>query len=193
MDPIFFRTPEEMYAWLEAHRATETELMVGFFKTSAPEKGITWPQSVDMALCFGWIDSVRPSGSDTTYHIRFTPRKPNSIWSKVNVAKVEALIEKGLMRPAGLRAFEARKPEKTGVYSFEREHEAFSGDYEAQFKANSAAWDWFHTQAPSYQKAATHWVLDGKKEETRLKRLNELIESSAKGERLKQFHRPGKK
>jgi len=193
MEPIFFRTPEAMYAWLEAHHDTETELMVGFFKKGAPEKGITWPESVDMALCFGWIDSVRPSGTDTTYHIRFTPRKRNSIWSKVNVAKVEALIEKGLMRPAGLRAFEARRADKTGVYSFEKEREHFSGDYEAQFKANPAAWDWYQAQAPFYQKATTHWVLDGKKEETRLKRLNELIESSARGERLKQFHRPGKK
>jgi len=193
MEPIFFRTPEEMYAWLETHHEIETELMVGFFKKSAPEKGITWPQSVDMALCFGWIDSARPSGTDTTYHIRFTPRKANSIWSKVNVAKVEALIEKGLMRPAGLRAYEARRADKTGVYSFEKEREYFSGEYEALFRANAAAWEWYQAQAPFYQKASTHWVLDGKKEETRLKRLNELIESSAKGERLKRFHWSAKK
>jgi uncharacterized protein YdeI (YjbR/CyaY-like superfamily) len=193
MEPIFFRTPEEMYAWLEANHETETELMVGFFKKSAPEKGITWSEAVDMAICFGWIDSVRPSGTDTTYHIRFTPRRPNSVWSKVNVAKVERLTAAGLMRPAGIRAFEARREDKTGIYSFEREREHFSGEYEERFKANAAAWEWYNAQAPSYQKATTHWVLDGKKEETRLKRLDELIAGSARGERLKQFHRPAKK
>lgn len=193
MEPIFFRTPEEMYAWLEANHESEKELMVGYFKKSAPEKGITWPESVDMALCFGWIDGVRPSGTDTTYHIRFTPRRPKSIWSKVNVAKVEALIEKGLMRPAGLKAYEAREADKTGIYSFEKEREHFSGEYEAKFKASAEAWAWYQAQAPSYQKASTHWVLDGKKEETRFKRLGELIASSERGERLKQFHRPGKK
>lgn len=193
MEPIFFRTPEAMYAWLEAHHDTETELMVGFFKKSAPESGITWSQAVDMAICFGWIDGVRPSGTETTYHIRFTPRKPTSNWSKINVAKVERLTAEGLMRPAGIRAFEARREDKTGVYSFEREREYFSGEYEQRFKAYPAAWDWYNAQAPSYQKAATHWVLDAKKEETRSSRLDKLIESSVNGERLKQFHRPGKK
>lgn len=193
MEPIFFRTPEAMYTWLEANHETETELLVGFFKKGAPETGITWPEAVDMALCFGWIDGVRPSGTDTTYHIRFTPRRPNSIWSKVNVAKAEALIANGLMRPAGLRAFEARRADKTGVYSFEQERQHFEGEYAERFQSNAAAWAWYQTQPPSYQKATTHWVLGGKKEETRLKRLDELIAGSARGERLKQFSRPAKK
>src|SRR3954447_19335409 len=126
-DPVFFESPREFYDWLESHHESETELLVGFHKKATGKPSMTWSESVDQALCFGWIDGVRRSLGDESYTIRFTPRKPGSTWSKVNVAKVEELERNGLMRPAGRRAFDARTEHNTGIYSFERDEPAELG------------------------------------------------------------------
>ena len=182
MKPVFFATPEEFGAWLEEHHETATELLVGFHKKRTGRPTITWPESVEQALRFGWIDGVRRSLGDESYTIRFTPRKPTSNWSLVNVAKVEELKERGLMAPAGLRAYAARRPERTGVYSAERKEPAvLAPELERRFKANSTAWRWFTARPPGYRKTATHWVVSAKKAETRLRRLQQLIDCSAEG------------
>jgi len=180
--PAFFATPEQFGAWLEEHHETATELLVGFRKRASGRPSITWPESVEQALRFGWIDGVRRSLGDESYTIRFTPRKPTSNWSAVNVAKVEELKERGLMAPAGLRAYDARAPERTGVYSFERSEPAeFAPELERRFRANSTAWEWFAARPPGYRRTATHWVISAKREETRRRRLQQLIDWSAEG------------
>jgi len=185
MESTFFETPADYRAWLEDNHDKEKELLVGFYKTKSGKPSITWPESVDQVLCFGWIDGVRRRIDDDSYSIRFTPRKPGSIWSDVNVKKVAELTEQGLMRPAGVKAFEARKEDKSGIYSFEQKDEIKLDDaYEKQFRANKKAWEWFQAQAPSYQKAAMWWVISAKKEETRLKRIATLIEDSEHERRI---------
>jgi uncharacterized protein YdeI (YjbR/CyaY-like superfamily) len=180
--PVFFATPEEFGAWLEEHHESADELLVGFHKNGSGRPSITWPESVEQALRFGWIDGVRRSLGDESYTIRFTPRKRTSNWSLVNVAKVEELKERGLMAPAGLRAYEARTPERTGVYSTERAEAAvLPKEFERRFRANPTAWQWFGDRAPGYRRTATHWVVSAKREETRLRRLAQLIECSAEG------------
>jgi uncharacterized protein YdeI (YjbR/CyaY-like superfamily) len=183
--PTFFATPAAFRSWLEANHATRSELVVGFYKTSSGKPSITWPESVDEALCFGWIDGVRRSLGDEAYSIRFTPRKPTSIWSAINVAKIGALRKANKMRPAGEAAFAKRTDAKTGVYSFERSEAAqLSPAQAATLAANKKAHAWFTAQAPSYQRAATHWVISAKQEVTRDKRLAELTRCSAAGERI---------
>lgn len=183
--PTFFATPAAFRAWLEANHATKTELIVGFYKTSSGKPSITWPESVDEALCFGWIDGVRRSLSEVAYSIRFTPRRPTSIWSAINVAKIDALRAAGKLRPAGEAAFAKRSAAKTGVYSFERmEAAAFSPAQARQLAANAKAHGWFTTQAPSYQRTATYWVVSAKQEATQDKRMAELVRCSAAGERV---------
>ena len=145
---------------------------------------MTWPESVDQALCFGWIDGVRRSIDEDSYSIRFTPRRPNSIWSAVNLKKAEALIEQGLMRPAGQRAFDARDPAKTNRYSFEQQHIAFDADSEKEFRRNRGAWKFFQAQPPGYRKVATFWVMSAKQQATRARRLARLIDTSAAGLRI---------
>lgn len=182
MKPTFFATPEEFRAWLEENHETEAELLVGFHKKASGRPSITWPESVEQALCFGWIDGVRRSLGDTSYTIRFSPRKPSSTWSKVNLEKVEDLKRRGLMRPAGLRAFEERREAKTGVYSYEqREAAALPADYEARLRSNAPAWEHWMSRPPSYRKAAVWWVVSAKREETRERRLARLIEDSEAG------------
>jgi uncharacterized protein YdeI (YjbR/CyaY-like superfamily) len=155
---------------------------------------MTWQESVEQALCFGWIDGVRRSLGDEAYTIRFTPRKPRSIWSAVNVAKVEELEQRGLMRPAGRRAFEARTEERTGVYSYERlEAAAFSPQQEERFRANEKAWDWFQSRPRGYRRTATHWVVSAKREDTRERRLQTLIDCSAEQRKIPPLRRPGEK
>jgi uncharacterized protein YdeI (YjbR/CyaY-like superfamily) len=183
--PTYFATPAQFRAWLEAHHATATELLVGFYKTTSGKPSITWPQSVDEALCFGWIDAKRQSLGEAAYTIRFVPRKPTSIWSAINVAKVEALRKAGKMRAAGEAAFAKRTAEKTGVYSFERNQAAvLSPAQTARFAANAKAHAWFTAQAPSYQRTAIHWVISAKQEATRESRLATLIADSAAGRRI---------
>lgn len=186
MDPVFFATPAEFRAWLEAHHDSERELWVGFHKKGSGVPSITWPEAVDEALCVGWIDGVRKSIDDRSYRIRFTPRKPGSTWSAVNTGRVAELAREGRMRPAGVRAFEARSEERSGTYAYEQKDEEarFDAEAEARFRARPEAWEFFQAQAPWYRKTATWWVVSAKREETRRKRLETLIEDSAQGRTL---------
>jgi uncharacterized protein YdeI (YjbR/CyaY-like superfamily) len=190
--PAFYATPEEWRAWLEANHAGAREHWVGFHKrnTSHPPKpSITWPESVDQALCFGWIDGVRKRVDDERYMIRFTPRKPSSKWSRVNVARVAELERAGLMHPAGLAAFAARTEE--GTYSYEqRQAAAFDPERERRFGAEQAAWAWFSAQPRWYRRTATHWVMSAKRDDTRDRRLARLIEDSAAGRAVGPLRRP---
>jgi uncharacterized protein YdeI (YjbR/CyaY-like superfamily) len=190
LEPRFFAAPQDFRSWLEAHHNTVPELLVGFHKRSSGMPSITWPESVDQALCFGWIDGVRRGVDDATYTIRFTPRKPASTWSAKNIARVGELIEMGLMHPAGMAAFERRTAARSGVYSFEQGTIELGRAYEKRFRANRAAWTFFQEQPASYRKPATWWVISAKKEETRLRRLETLIDDSANGRRIKQLTRP---
>lgn len=195
MEPIFFESPAAFRKWLEKNHAKEKEVLVGFHKTKTGNAGLTWPESVDQAICFGWIDGVRKSIDEHSYTIRFTPRKPSSIWSAINIKKVETLIEKGLMQPAGMKAFSHRKEHKSKVYSFEQDRENMKLDAAAEkrFKANKKAWDFFKAQAPSYQRTAIWLVISAKQEATREKRLATLIADSEAGVYIKALRRPEKK
>jgi uncharacterized protein YdeI (YjbR/CyaY-like superfamily) len=193
MKPTFFATPARFRAWLEKHHARATELLVGFYKKGSGRPSITWPEAVDEALCFGWIDGVRRSLDADSYTIRFTPRRAGSTWSAVNVRRVAALTAEGIMRPAGLRAFEARAPEKTGIYSYEQRHTAaLASEHLRQFQANAPAWAYFQAQPAWYRQAAIWWVVSAKKEETRLRRLAQLIADSAAGRSVAPLRRPGR-
>ena len=193
--PVFFASPSELRAWFEKHHDDTSELLVGFYKRSSGRPSITWPESVEQALCFGWIDGVRRSIDDTSYTIRFTPRKARSNWSAVNIKKANELIESGLMRPAGLEAFKKRTEARSGIYSYEQRHLAkLDEDYEARFRANEKAWAFFQSRPPSYRKAVTWWVVSAKKEETRQRRLAKLIEESERENTIGQLTpRPKKK
>lgn len=186
---IFFSHHLEWRQWLEENHATAEELWVGYFKKGAKKPTLTWPESVDHALCFGWIDGIRKSIDGDRYKIRFTPRRPRSIWSAVNLKRIEELLEEGLMQPAGIKAYETRDEKKTNQYSFERENIALDPGYEAEFKANAKAWAFFQAQVPSYRKPAIHWVMSAKQEATRLKRLATLIKDSEEGERIAPLRR----
>jgi uncharacterized protein YdeI (YjbR/CyaY-like superfamily) len=192
MKPVFFPTPADFRKWLEQHHESADELLVGFFKKGAGRPSITWPESVDEALCFGWIDGIRRSIDDESYSIRFTPRRRRSAWSAVNIKRVAELTELGRMRPAGLRAFDARDPQRSQIYAFEQSKEAqrLSPEYQAQLEANEKAWAFFRSQAPYYQRVVSWWVMSAKKEETRLRRLATLIADSAKGRRSGVMSRP---
>jgi uncharacterized protein YdeI (YjbR/CyaY-like superfamily) len=182
--PEFFATPAEFAAWLERHDETAGELTVGFYKRGSGKPSLTWPESVAVALCFGWIDGVRRGLDDDSYTIRFTPRKPGSHWSKVNVAKAQELIESGEMREAGRRAFEQRRADRTGRASYERDEPAeLQPDQEERLKQNPPAWEFFDAQPPWYRRTAIHWVTSAKRPETRERRLQRLIEESAAGRR----------
>ena len=181
MTPIFFAKQSDFRKWLQKNHKTESELLVGFYKVGSGKPSMTWSQSVDEALCFGWIDGVRKSIDEDRYQIRFTQRRPGSNWSAVNIKKIEELTKKGLMQPAGLAAFEKRTENKSRVYSFEREKAELTKDFIRQFKANKKAWEYFQALAPSYRKISTHWVMSAKQESTRIKRLNQLISDSEAG------------
>ena len=181
MKPTFFAKQSDFRNWLKKHHKKETALLVGFYKVDSGKKSMTWSQSVDEALCFGWIDGVRKSIDKDSYQIRFTQRKPTSNWSAVNIQKIELLTKQGLMQPAGLASFENRKENKSKIYSYENEEVEFSPDFKKQFKANKKAWDYFQSLAASYRKPSTNWVMSAKQETTKLKRLNELIADSQAG------------
>lgn len=183
MQAIFFKDKNEFRTWLEANYLTTKELIVGFYKIGSGKPSITWPESVDQALCFGWIDGVRRSIDAESYCIRFTPRRANSIWSEINIRKVEELTAQGLMLPAGLDAFAKLKPEKSGIYSFEYKTFVLSQDFEQQFKANEKAWSFFTNLAPSYQKRIVHWIMSAKQTSTQTSRLQQAIAESEKGNR----------
>lgn len=191
MPAKFFPTPADFRNWFEANHENETELLVGFYKKDTGKASITWPESVDQALCFGWIDGIRRKIDEESYSIRFTPRKKGSNWSAVNIKRVAELTEQGLMKPVGLKVFEQRKEDKSIIYSYEQRDKAvLNPEHEAQFKANQKAWDWFHAQAPSYQKSAIWWVVSAKQEATRNKRIAILIADSENKLRIAFMRRP---
>jgi uncharacterized protein YdeI (YjbR/CyaY-like superfamily) len=181
--PRFFSSPDQFRKWLEKNHDRATELFVGFHKKSSGKKSITYPEALDEALCFGWIDGVRHSINGTDYTTRFTPRKPKSNWSLINIRHVARLKEGGRMAPAGLKAFDARDPGRSGVYSFENAPRELSPEYEKRFRRNKAAWEFFQAEPAFVRRTATFWVMSAKKEETRIRRLEQLIASSEKGER----------
>lgn len=184
--PTFFATAADFRAWLDEHAATATELVVGFHKRATGAPSIDWPESVDEALCHGWIDGVRTRIDDKTYKIRFTPRKAGSIWSAVNIGRAEALIKDGRMKPAGAAAFERRLEHKSRVYAFEQPKELveLSPAHEVIFMRHAEAWRFFQQQPDGYRRTVVWHILSAKKAETQLSRLDKLIEASARGERL---------
>lgn len=191
--PKFFATPGDWRRWLERNHGSKPDLWVGYHKKSSGRASITWPESVDEALCFGWIDGIRKTIDAHSYVIRFTPRRAGSIWSTVNTRRAGELIRENRMHDAGLRAFEKRDPKKSGVYSFEQRTNAkFSADHEKEFKRNREAWSFFQSQPPGYRKIATFYVMSAKREETRARRLATLIRDSAAGRRIGLLQRPAK-
>ena len=184
MNPRFFKTPSAFRKWLAANHDKAKELLVGFYKKDSGKASITWPESVDEALCFGWIDGVRKTIDDQSYTIRFSPRKPESIWSAVNIRNVERLTAEKRMQPGGLKAFAARKEYRSGIYAYEQRPAELVEPYASQFRRNKAAWKFFQVQPPYYRKTMTWWIVSAKREETRLSRLGKLIETSAKQQRL---------
>ena len=185
METRLFETPAEFRAWLSKNHAASTEIGVVFHRKASGKPTMTWSDAVDQALCFGWIDSVARRLDDTSRVQRFTPRKPRSNWSAVNIKKVEDLTARGLMASAGLAAFARREEARSGVYSYENRHlAALDPEREAMFRADAGAWEFFSKQPPSYRQTAIYWVMNAKRDETRSKRLARLIEVSAAGRRL---------
>jgi uncharacterized protein YdeI (YjbR/CyaY-like superfamily) len=180
-EPTFFSTQALFREWLANNHNAEKELIVGFYKTKSGYLSMTWSQSVDQALCYGWIDGVRRSLGEDSYQIRFTPRRKNSVWSPVNLEKIKKLTELGLMQPAGIEIFNIRQESKPSNYAFRQKNLKLPTEYETQFKQNIKAWDYFQSLAPSYQKLSIHWVISAVQEKTKTKRLNELIASSELG------------
>jgi uncharacterized protein YdeI (YjbR/CyaY-like superfamily) len=192
VEPRFFATSAELRAWFEAHHADADELLVGYYKKGSGRPSITWPESVDEALCFGWIDGIRRRIDDERYSIRFTPRRPRSVWSAVNIKRAGELIAEGRMTPAGLAAFEARDEERSAIYSYEQLRQAtLEPEQEERLRANAAAWEWFQSRPPSWRRAAAHWVTSAKRPETRERRLATLIEEAAAGRMPRALTPPG--
>lgn len=185
--PTFFAKQSDFRKWLEKHHAKKTELYVGFYKVSSGKESITWPQSVDEALCFGWIDGVRKNIDKDSYYIRFTPRKPGSIWSAINIKKIEDLTKAGLIKPAGLEAFSKRAESRSKIYSYEKDPVALNKAYEKTFKANKKAWKFFQSQPAWYKKVSIHRVMSAKQEATQLSRLNQLIKDSEAEKMIKEL------
>lgn len=183
--PTFFKTPAELRGWFQRHHAKETELMVGFYKVDSGKPSVTWPESVDEALCFGWIDGVRRSLGPESYMIRFTPRKAKSYWSSVNLKKVEAQIALGKMTPAGMAAYQARDAEGSRKYSFENHPQELPPEYRALLEKHPKAAAFHQSLAPGYRKTTEFWVMNSKNESTRMRRLQELIDSAARGEMVR--------
>jgi uncharacterized protein YdeI (YjbR/CyaY-like superfamily) len=184
MVPVFFSDTREFRKWLETNHRTEKELLVGYYKVGTKKTSMNWSESVDEALCFGWIDGIRKSIDEESYCIRFTPRNPKSNWSAVNINKVEEMIRLGKMTPAGLAAFEKRAEARSGIYSYENRPEKFDSGLEARFQEDQQAWNFFSSKPASYQKTVVYWVMSAKQESTRISRLNKLIEASIAGKRL---------
>jgi uncharacterized protein YdeI (YjbR/CyaY-like superfamily) len=193
MKPVFFKKQSDLRKWFKKNADTATSLLVGYYRVATGKPSITWSQSVDEALCFGWIDSVRNSLDDESYTIRFTPRKPKSIWSAVNIKKVDELKKQGLMKPKGLELFNMMDKSKLKTYSFERSLVEFSPQFEKKFKANKRAWKFFQQMPPSYRKPVINWVMSAKQEETKLRRLATLIKDSEEGRKIKGMDYPKKK
>jgi len=189
MEAKFFQHPDDFRQWLEENHQSEEELWVGFYKKATGIPSITWPESVEEALCFGWIDGLRKSIDEKSYKIRFTPRRPDSNWSQVNLNMMEKLIDNGKMQPAGLKAFQERDPSKSKKASYERKQIELPEEYKDQIKEHPEAWSFFQELAPGYKKQSIHWVMQAKREATRQRRLNILIESAAEGKKIPQLRR----
>lgn len=182
--PIFFNDQFEFRNWLETHHLIEKELVAGFYKTGSGKPTMTWSESVDQAICFGWIDGVRKSLDDERYTIRFTPRNPRSNWSQINIKKAETLIASGLMKPAGLTAYEKRKTDEPAEYSYENKPLELPEEMMEMFKADETAWNFFTLQPQSYQKTVLYWILSAKQEKTQLSRLFKAIDGSRQLKRI---------
>jgi uncharacterized protein YdeI (YjbR/CyaY-like superfamily) len=185
----FFETQADLRKWFDTNHELLTEVWIGYYKKATEKESINWEESVEEALCFGWIDGIRKSIDEESYKIRFTPRKQNSNWSLKNIKTIETLINNGLVKQVGLDTYTRRKADRTGVYSFEQEHIAFKKKYESILMANQQAYDFFKSRPPSYQRMATHWVMSAKLETTRLKRLNQLIKDSINQLKIKPLRR----
>lgn len=184
MKPAFFESPSAFRQWLERNHDTASELLVGFYKRDSGRPSMTWPESVDQALCFGWIDGVRRRIDDVSYSIRFTPRRRRSVWSAINIGRATELGKLGLMQPAGSRAFEGRNDDKSRIYAYENAPRTLAPAEEKRFRSNKKAWKYFNDQPPSYRRVAIYWVMSAKKEETHARRLAILIDDSAHERRL---------
>jgi uncharacterized protein YdeI (YjbR/CyaY-like superfamily) len=192
--PLFFPSPSAWRAWLEKHHAEIDELWVGLYKRESGRPSITWPEAVDGALCFGWIDGIRKSIDDISYKIRFTPRKPRSIWSAINVKRATQLSKAGLMHPTGLAAFQKGDGKRSEIYSYEqRKNAELPAAYAKEFRTRPNAWKFFQAQAPWYRRTSSWWVISAKKEETKLKRLAALIEDSQHQRTIPALTRPTRK
>jgi uncharacterized protein YdeI (YjbR/CyaY-like superfamily) len=189
MEIRFFDSSSEFREWLETNHQHAGELVLGFYKKGSGKRGISYAESVDEALCFGWIDGVQKNLGAISYSIRFTPRKKNSIWSLANLRRVERLKKSGRMKRAGLESHSMRDPAKTGIYSFENATRTLAVDEERKFRLEKTAWDFFQNQTPSYRRMAIWWIVSAKKDETRARRLSLLIEDSARERTLAQFTR----
>ena len=182
MKPVFFKTPAQFRKWLAKNHDSKDELLVGFYKVQSGKPCMTWSESVDQALCFGWIDGVRRSVNDESYTIRFTPRKADSNWSQVNIKKMKELTNNGLMQPPGLAVFERRKKERR--YAHEKKGVMLDAELVKKFKSHKKAWDFFISQAPSYQKVCSHWIMSAKQDATKDSRLMRVINASEVSKRL---------
>jgi uncharacterized protein YdeI (YjbR/CyaY-like superfamily) len=193
-EPIFFSSPKEFRKWLAKNHAKETELWLGYHKKATGIPSLTWEEAVDEALCYGWIDGVRKRIDDATHMQRFTPRTKTSNWSARNIERVAELTSKGLMRSAGRKAFEARTPDRSGVYSYEQRRDVkLAPEQEKEFRKNKKAWEFFESKPPSYRRPAIWWVVSAKREETRARRLERLIEDSARGQTVPPLTPPSKR
>ncbi|MDX1494412.1 MAG: YdeI/OmpD-associated family protein [Longimicrobiales bacterium] len=192
-DVTHFATPEDFRAWLAKHHEARDELWVGFWKKATGKPSITWPESVDQALCFGWIDGIRKKIDDEAYTIRFTPRREGSVWSRRNIERYGVMQEEGLVEEAGQAAWDRRVEEKSEIYSYEQEKASLKlpGEYLARLKASKAAWADWQGRPPGYKRRVTHWIMSAKKEETRQRRLQQLIDDSAKERKVKPLRRTG--
>lgn len=193
MKPVFFTTAAEYRKWLVAHHAEAKEIVLGFYKKGSGKAGMTIAEAVEQALCYGWIDGRLNNTGPESFMVRFTPRRPDSIWSQVNIRRVKDLTQRGLMAPAGLAAFEGRDRKKAKLYSHENRAKTLSKELQSHFEKNKTAWAFFREQPPGYQRTITFWVMSAKQEATRLRRLERLMDVSAKGQRVDLLAPFGKK
>lgn len=191
--PVFFKSASALHSWFQKNHHKKTNVWIGFYSVKSGKKAATYKEALDEALCFGWIDGIRKNVDKDSYTIRFTPRKKRSIWSNVNIKRVKELIEERRMHSFGLAAFNERAEERSGIYSFEQDSHKLSPPFEKKFKANKKAWTFFTSRAPWYQRTSIHWVMSGKQEATRIKRLETLIMDSENETTLKQLTRNPKK
>ena len=185
--PVFFPTPAKLNSWFRKYGRTKDELICGYYKKATGKPSVTWEESVDEALCYGWIDGIRRRIDEEAYQIRFTPRRPRSIWSKRNLERVAVLLKEKRMQEAGIAAYERRKENRSVIYAYEQDELTLPPAYEAKLKKNRKAREYFENLARSYKRPSIHWVVSAKKEETRLRRLDQLIRCCAEGELLPQF------